>query len=630
MPPAKDKGKGKQVPTAPRLATRSSNEKKRPAFDTGFRAPWRTKRTSEQKKADDDKAESDKLEAERQQKKLTERVAELEDNMRQQDLERAAHANHPKDAAVPSARGNAKSGAQEEEVEPAEEEEGVAPQDEFELDSQDEYEDDPEADEDESDKDDNEDDRGRSRKFKLSRKDVEAAQSTKSQSGTPKVDGEPDKRKNPPTADKKVVKKAKKSKKSGLAKRTASSASGKSSLMAVDSDEDDSMVRYGGPAVDDDANEHVELKSKKRGRPVQSDTVKVTIPPKPPTLKDLHEGRDKWTVQDLPANATRIFNDHVIPLARALKGVDLDPWEPLTNFQLQGIIDMVYIQDGHDVEKHGLIPDVKKEPVWHGLVGYRLNDWRGNIGRQALKGIEAMIAEARAEPEPEPEPEPEAPEPEGDNTEDQVDADNEAPVEEGEDEFPDEYFDLKTPESVAAYIEWALRAEGHTAPFHWRRWGQGKKKKEGLFETALIAYAYVSHLVALRAVPSCYVPAPDPKPPIAALILCIQAVERALRAWSTGNLVISSTTKRDHFSKDNWADTSKTVDGKDMKDRRATKYVHTLLDFTPEQWAAIEDRASQWMPKKRAGSSRGSSMDASGMDELPSDEDDYFVLKADA
>jgi hypothetical protein len=107
-------------------------------------------------------------------------------------------------------------------------------------------------------------------------------------------------------------------------------------------------------------------------------------------------------------------------------------------------------------------------------------------------------------------------------------------------------------------------------------------------------------------------------------------VERALRAWSTGNLTISSTNKRDHFSKDNWADTTKSIDGKDLKDRRATKYVRTLLEFTPEQWTAIEEHASQWMPKKRAGSSRSSSMDASGMEELPSDEDDHFVLKADA
>ncbi|KAJ7633513.1 hypothetical protein B0H17DRAFT_1217522 [Mycena rosella] len=274
-----------------------------------------------------------------------------------------------------------------------------------------------------------------------------------------------------------------------------------------------------------------------------------------------------------PANTTRLCNDHVVPLARAFNGLDHDPWEPLTDFQLQSILDMVYIPNGHDLKKHGPIPDVKKEPVWHGLVfvGYRLSDWRGNIGRQALEGIEAMIAEARAEPESEPEPE--EPEHEGDNTKDEIEAENESPVEEGtysfivypsisdsfpeEDEFVDEYFDVKTLKLVAAYVEWAWRAEGHAAPFHWRRWGQGKKK-EGLFEGALIAYAYVSHLVALKAILSCFVPAPNSKPPIAALILCIQA----------------------------------TVDRKDVKDRKATKYVRTLLDFTPEQWAAIEDRAS--------------------------------------
>jgi hypothetical protein len=126
----KDKGKARQVPTAPRLATRTSNVKKHPAFDTGFRPPWRPKRTSEQKKADDDRAESAKLEAEKEQKRLTERVAELEDDMRQQDLERAAHANHPKDAALP-VRDNAKSEAAEEDIELAEEEEVLAPQGEF-------------------------------------------------------------------------------------------------------------------------------------------------------------------------------------------------------------------------------------------------------------------------------------------------------------------------------------------------------------------------------------------------------------------------------------------------------------------------------------------------------------------
>jgi hypothetical protein len=107
-------------------------------------------------------------------------------------------------------------------------------------------------------------------------------------------------------------------------------------------------------------------------------------------------------------------------------------------------------------------------------------------------------------------------------------------------------------------VEWALHVDNRTAPFHWRRWGQGKKKEvraehrlsrmwtililssQGLFETSLIAYAYVSHLVALKAVPSCYEAKSDSKsPPIAALILCIQAVRRkhivsSRTYWTTG------------------------------------------------------------------------------------------------
>ncbi|KAJ7809477.1 hypothetical protein B0H14DRAFT_2608062 [Mycena olivaceomarginata] len=71
-----------------------------------------------------------------------------------------------------------------------------------------------------------------------------AERKTKGQSGTPKVDGgEPAKRKASSSATQKHPKKIKTSKKGGLAKpRAASSASGKSSLMAVESDSDDIML----------------------------------------------------------------------------------------------------------------------------------------------------------------------------------------------------------------------------------------------------------------------------------------------------------------------------------------------------------------------------------------------------
>ncbi|KAJ7231646.1 hypothetical protein C8J57DRAFT_1533530 [Mycena rebaudengoi] len=103
--------------------------------------------------------------------------------------------------------------------------------------------------------------------------------------------------------------------------------------------------------------------------------------------------------------------------------------------------------------------------------------------------------------------------------------------------------------------------------------------------------------------------------------------ERALRAWSTGTQVLLNK-QSDHFSKDNWGDTTKERNGKQVKDRHATKYVDTICAFSDTQWAAIHNTASQWVKKKKAGSSRSSSMDVD-VPGIASDEDDHFVLKAD-
>ncbi|KAJ6528890.1 hypothetical protein B0H19DRAFT_1274518 [Mycena capillaripes] len=225
----------------------------------------------------------------------------------------------------------------------------------------------------------------------------------------------------------------------------------------------------------------------------------------------------------------------------------------------QSILNLVYLRDDHDGKKDHPIPNVVKDPI-----GYRLNDWRRNIGRKSIEAMQAMIDAARAEPDPA-------------NNDDKDEADGEQPA----------------PKSVAEYVRWALHVEDHMSPFHWRRWGNAKKK-EGLFETDLIAYTYAAHPIAVKAIPPRYTPSQNLSSPIAALILCIQAE----------------------------------VDGKHAKDRRASKYVATLLELTEERWAAINDRSMRWVdPKKRAGSSRSSSMDGTA---CLSDEDNHFVLKADA
>ncbi|KAJ7687490.1 hypothetical protein B0H17DRAFT_1136218 [Mycena rosella] len=620
--------KGGQMPSIGRPATRAQNQTAHPGFDTGYRKAWRKNRT---------------LKVAQKQKKLTSRVAEIEDDLRREDERFEAKANHPIDIALVQEH-DEEHDAHEMQSDSGEDQSGV-------------YADEDESEDEQSDaasEVEPKKPRGRptavksaSKKApKPSRSDVAAQRQTitvlpKSRVRRPSA-------KHRPVNSMSTTKKTKSSKKSGLAAtaRTPSPVSARS--MAVDSDDDDRMVKQGGPAIDDDVKERVKLKQskgKKRGKPVES-VIKVTLPPKPPTLKELRNGRPKWTTNDLPLGAALRFKGDVTPLIRELMGFQNDPWARPTDDAVQDLLDMVYDEDApvHDID----------DPVWQGLIAYRLNDWRGALAAQAIKGIQVMIDEAKKKPPPDassshppatesvhPDDDDEAAAPEGSVSEDaeasvpggSEDEDDGAAApddeedEEDEDEDEDEEFDLRTPEGVAAFAEWALQVVDHTSPFHWKKWGKGVRKV-GLFEGDLILYTFATHLAAIATIPSKYPCADPPNPPVGAIILCIQAVERALRAWRTGELMLSSK-PIDYFSKDHWADTTKQRNGKDVKDRRATKYVSTLRDFDDDQWHAIYETVLGWVEKKKgSGSSRSSSMDAS-MAELESDEEDHSVLKAD-
>ncbi|KAJ7689346.1 hypothetical protein B0H17DRAFT_1202456 [Mycena rosella] len=617
----------------PRLTTRPGNKDKQPAIDTGYRKPWRKNRTKAEILADEEKAASAKLKSTQQQKKLTSKVAALEDSMREEDIRRDAEADHPLDPVLPAEEEEADELEEElaEESEPEDQSGAYVAGAESESEGEEPSEDEPES---------KPKPRGRSSAVKSAgkagRSDVAAQRQTAAQSGTPKVAataGQAAKRKASLTSQKSVAKKSKSSKKAGLAPvrgRTASSASNRS--MAVDSDEDDHMVKLGGPAIDDDVNEDVERKkgkNRKRGKPAES-IIKITVPPKAQTLKQLRDGRDKWTTADLPAGAALLFKEDVTPLIRERVGFQADPWEPPSDDTVQDILNLVYSAD--DAPSHDV-----SEPVWQGLIQSRLHDWRGAFGTQAVKGIQLMVDAAKNSPPLDADAGDSPPSSDAPGTESEhQDSDeamapeadeDEAPPDEAEDDDP--FFDLKTPAGVAAFVEWALQVVDHTSPFHWRKWRKGVRK-EGLFEGDLIVYTFAAHLTAVDSIPVKYQFDPEeaPTPPIGAMILCIQAVERALRAWSTGELVLSSKPIH-HFSKDHWGDTTKQRNGKDVKDKRATKYVGTLRSLDDGQWYAIHEAALRWVePKKRSGSSRSSSMDAS-MVELESDEDDNFVLAAD-
>ncbi|KAJ7246226.1 hypothetical protein C8J57DRAFT_1523784 [Mycena rebaudengoi] len=580
----------KEMPSMGRQATRKANKHAHPAFDTGYAKRPQKRRTSDKVAEDEAKEKSAQVTAAKAQRSANKNLATIEDDMRNTDIQREAEANHPVDAQVPRVPA-AKAQRDVEEKDEGDGEASLAiiscivltalPDPEYVENS------DPGSDG-EDDEGDDEDvpkkSRGRSKVVKTSRADITAERKTEAVKGTPEVTG--DKRKGSPKA-KGDKKKKKSGKKAGLAKRTVSSASGKSSQLAVDDDDDDHMVRLGGPALDDDPNERIELqeKKKKRGKPSEATPAKLL------TLKTLRKGRKKWTPEDLPTGTARQFKDDVVPLARDLLGLQHNPWEPLSDDQVQGILDLVYGPKKHTTE----------DPAWQGLLAYRMSDWRAGIATQALKGMQGMVEAAQ----------------EGD-----YHSDDEAPDSEEEDDS----LDLKTTEGIKAFVAWALQVKEHTSPFHWKQWGDGVLK-EGLFEGELIVYAFAAHLTAISCIPPKYSTHPNPPPPIGALILSIQAAERALRAWSTGTQVLSNKGS-DHFSKDNWGDTTKERNGKQVKDRRATKYVDTIRTFKDAQWAAIHHTASQWVEKKRTGSSRSSSMDVD-MPGIVSDEDDHFVLKAD-
>lgn len=71
------------------------------------------------------------------------------------------------------------------------------------------------------------------------------------------------------------------------------------------------------------------------------------------------------------------------------------------------------------------------------------------------------------------------------------------------------------------------------------------------------------------------------------------------------------------------------VNGKEVKHKRASKYLPSILAFEDEQWESINQTAAQWVEKKKkTRSSRSSSMDVD-VAEFESDEEENFVLTAD-
>jgi hypothetical protein len=170
-----------------------------PAFDTGHRKPWGTRRTSTQIAEAQEKEDSAKRQAVAEQKRLTDKVAEIEDRQREEDLRYASQANHPVDAVVLNAVDEMEE--EQEEEEQGEDDGGDSGQHSplFGTCLKILPERDPSFGEEDanvytgSDSDDSDDDeesnapRGRPKKTKTRRDDISAQRRTIAQSGTPKI-----------------------------------------------------------------------------------------------------------------------------------------------------------------------------------------------------------------------------------------------------------------------------------------------------------------------------------------------------------------------------------------------------------------------------------------------------------
>ncbi|KAJ6457472.1 hypothetical protein C8R47DRAFT_1164089 [Mycena vitilis] len=389
------------------------------------------------------------------------------------------------------------------------------------------------------------------------------------------------------------------------------------------------MVAPGGPAMDDDKGEHVErAKKQKKGKPSASLIAITAVAPKQPTKKAVRNGNTKWTLKDLPVGTAERFTNEVAPLAKELTG-EFDPWEGPSVKQVQHTVNRVFGLDDDGKPVHKVI----KDDAWIGLVNYRLNDWRAGFPTQAGKGLASLFDPANQQDDDD----------DYDDAEDTTPASGDAAgVHEHDDDDPmtavtqpvAKRRNFKTPEGIAEYVEEMLtpHAESGTMPFHWQHWGNGVVK-QGFLQEDLILYTFATHLAMLETIPSSYTR--STAPPIGALLLATQAVQRALGFWRTGVYNNPTPTPRTkYFSFDVWGDYTKPTGDKKSPHklvRRATRFVGRLQQkWDAKRWAAFTAEATQWMEvpsRRRAGTSSRSASEAG--DESILSDDDVVVIDSD-
>ncbi|KIL64225.1 hypothetical protein M378DRAFT_163462 [Amanita muscaria Koide BX008] len=359
--------------------------------------------------------------------------------------------------------------------------------------------------------------------------------------------------------------------------------------------DDDSMVTYGGMASEDedDRDERRALFQYSQKSHIDDKAlVKITqrrSAPQPGSKREARDGRDKWKLDDLPdSKVTKdVFRLHIVPAVFKDIG-ELAPWVFLSIPELQAIVDKTFGDPGKYV--------VEDDGVWYDLLRQKVSEYRHTFVTKAKQAIKELF-----------------------------------------DSYPDDFPD---PSTIAAWVKrnLAIIPGTKTMPFMWKEitWRTDESdegaevvgRKKGPFQSDIILSTFSAHYVMIRNRPD-----KDAPRPIAALIYAIQAVEHVLKCWTTGQFV-NNTSTSNRFSVENYGDAIVTTvkAGKSVKsrDNRATKFVPSLMQWKEETWDTVFSTVNEYLDDSaefKRSKSAAASYPSSEVDVIS--EPDSFIVVSD-
>ncbi|KAF8808307.1 hypothetical protein BYT27DRAFT_7222942 [Phlegmacium glaucopus] len=572
------------APTRP--STRTKNKDARPgAVDMP-----KPRRTAAEMQAIRDQQASDKQEKRQQQEQALKKAADIEDEQRQEDLQRAAQSNVRKPPVAKFRPPVPEGFNMEDELEPVHTDnpsqspiratrkkeivsDGIesddSDKDRYRPEDTDNMQETSSEDGFESEEEEVVSKKGK--KFKPGRREIAAVRVTVPTTGSKSASAtEQSKRERSPSTSLSQAVPAKKPKKSnqppsGL--RSGWDSAIKTKLMApaekTHQEHNDSPARYGGMVSDNEDDEMersavVNDKDSKWGHNSYSSSLKIeAVSSAPRTQREARGGSGKkWRLEHLPKDTSEAFTNQLVPLAKSLAG-SLSPWEGFSREQVQELVDKIYGPAQFTVQNAPIDP-------WAPLISYRLNNWRNGFGTKAAEALRRYIEVDQAE-----------------------------------------FF--KNRKVIA---DW------------------------GRLQNPLILYTLaLAHFAEWEDVP-------DPErlsekeKPYGAFILALQAVQHALKAWTTGEYV-EPRGSANHFSADNYSDRTERKSDKgrtvNVLVRRATQYMPTVKALTKDHWEAIFKEIANILADNKPKRKRSRSASSHGS-EVPEEEEaaqEYILVSDD-